>query len=54
MSTMTYTSYRISTITAVGNVNTIINLQKLFDLFTPMNNIVYMVLIITSIFDKIC
>jgi len=42
MSTVAYTPYRISTITAVGNVNTVINLQKLFDLFTPIHNIVYM------------
>jgi len=39
---MEYTPYRISTITAVGNINTIINLQKLFDLFIPTDNIIYM------------
>jgi len=33
--------YRISTITAVGNINSIIDLQKFFDVFNPTNNIVY-------------
>ena len=36
-----YTPYRISTITAVGNVNTTINLQLLYDVFNPTNDIVY-------------
>jgi TATA-box binding protein (TBP) (component of TFIID and TFIIIB) len=34
-------NYRISTITAVGNINTIIDLQKFFDNFEPIDNIVY-------------
>ena len=42
MSEKAYTPYRISTITAVGNINTIIDLQLLFNLFTPKDNIVYM------------
>tara|TARA_Y100000389_G_scaffold108089_1_gene105232 strand:+ start:25 stop:816 length:792 start_codon:yes stop_codon:yes gene_type:complete len=33
--------YRISTITAVGNINSIIDLQSFFDVFNPINNIVY-------------
>lgn len=37
-----YTPYRISTITAIGNINSSINLQKLFDLFKPTDKIVYM------------
>ena len=35
------TDYRISTITAVGNINSIIDLQQFFDIFNPTNNIVY-------------
>lgn len=35
-------NYRISTITAVGNINTTIDLQEFFDKFNPINNIVYM------------
>jgi TATA-box binding protein (TBP) (component of TFIID and TFIIIB) len=34
-------NYRISTITAVGNINTVIDLQKFFDNFEPIDNIVY-------------
>ena len=33
--------YRISTITAVGNINSIIDLQSFFDVFNPINNIEY-------------
>jgi TATA-box binding protein (TBP) (component of TFIID and TFIIIB) len=38
---MEFTKYRISTITAVGDINTIINLQLFFDLFNDTKNIVY-------------
>ena len=35
------TDYRISTITAVGNIGSVIDLQQFFDIFNPTNNIVY-------------
>jgi len=36
-----YTDYRISTITAIGNINSVINLQLFFELFNINDRFVY-------------